>query len=412
MNPFEPRTFSTDWEVMVIDKLERCVSHDKLGGFAGMLRREFDIPVNIDWNTLEFALGINSSLSQIWERIRRVTDRAAQMLGEYDLDLFPAGAHPMEEMFNSSHIHVGTLRCEADGIRLENRMLRYAPCFAALAANSPFTQHRSGEYKSYRVYNEAHGCTSPSSVRDPQLAQATWGTDSGPKVYSAPTYEVRVTDCASSRRFLAELAVFVAAFVHHQAENLSDEIPTPEEYRDSMTNRYLAARDGLQATFLWRDGNSGTATACPVAEILEEMLDSCARELAALGATRADLSLIGTMLKKRVCQADYARRLGAKYADPYLLTSAYAKLMRHWDIIDAWVCGDAPILDPMPVPDEEAILSAHLALVGEGTHFYRSREAMRYPPVVADEIIERLIGRGDVVREETLRQGIVLSRVG
>ncbi len=72
-NLFHPRTFSTDWEVMVLDRLERCVSNDKLMAFAGALRQETGLPVDTDWNSLEFAVGINESLGQIWERIRRVT---------------------------------------------------------------------------------------------------------------------------------------------------------------------------------------------------------------------------------------------------------------------------------------------------------------------------------------------------
>ena len=92
MNLFHPRTLSTDWEIMVIDRLERCVDTSKLRGFAGLLRRECGVPVQIDWNALEFALGINSSFEQLWNRIRNATDRAAQALREFDLDLFPAGA--------------------------------------------------------------------------------------------------------------------------------------------------------------------------------------------------------------------------------------------------------------------------------------------------------------------------------
>src|SRR5918992_1541573 len=119
MNLFYPRTFSTDWEVMVIDRLERCVQTDKLMAFAGYLRQACDLPV------------------QIWNRIRTVTDRATQIVGEFELDLFPAGAHPVEEMFNAAHIHVGSIYDESKGVYLENQLLKYAPAFAALAANSP-----------------------------------------------------------------------------------------------------------------------------------------------------------------------------------------------------------------------------------------------------------------------------------
>jgi gamma-glutamyl:cysteine ligase YbdK (ATP-grasp superfamily) len=374
-----------------------------LEAFAGVLRTEFDVPINTDWNALEFAVGINRSLEEIWGRIRRLTDRAGQLVAEFDLSLFPAGAHPMEGVFFGSHVHVGTLADEAAGIHLENHMVRYVPCFAALAANTPYAMRQRGEYKSYRIRRRAHGCIQPPSVRDPRMAQPTWGTDAGPKLYGAPTYEVRIMDCASSRRLLAEMATFVAAFTHHQG-TLEDVPLTPEEYRDAMTNRWTAARDGMQATFHWNGALR------PVADILGEMLDDAVDALAALEATRADLGLIEVMLGKRTCQADYARTLADRYPDPYLLASAYAKLMRHWDVFDEYLLERAPTLDPIPAPDVRAVADAHLSLIGEGTHFYRSREAMSYPPTVADDLIADLIARGELIREELPHQGTVLSR--
>lgn len=404
MNLFDPRTFSTDWEVMAVDKLDRIVGTEKLMGFAGCLKRETGVPVQIDWNTIEFAMGINGSFAQIWERIRTVTDRATQLVREYDIDLFPAGAHPLEPMFNAAHIHVGTLHDESKGIHLENLLVRYAPVFAALAANSPVSRGRAGEFKSYRVREQAHGCTTPSSFRDPNLSQATWGSDAGPKVYGCPTLEVRITDCASSRRLLAEMATFVAAFVHHLGTKVVETRLTPREYRECLTNRWSAAKYGLQATFTWDGG------ARPVAEILDEMLDACREELAALGVRRADLGIVTQMIEKRTCQADYVLGLVARYPDPYLLASAYGKMVRHWDVFDEYLSA-APTLDPAPLPDDEAILAEHLAQIGEGTHFYRSREAMHYPPPVADAMIEQLIERGLIQREVTQNRGTLLSRI-
>jgi hypothetical protein len=84
--------------------------------------------------------------------------------------------------------------------------------------------------------------------------------------------------------------------------------------------------------------------------------------------------------------------------------------MRHWDVFDEYLLATAPTLDPLPAPDVQAVADAHLALIGEGTHFYRSREAMSYPPTVADALIADLVARGDLVREELPHQGTVLSR--
>src|SRR6185437_10012543 len=95
---------------------------------------------------------------------------------------------------------------------------------------------RVGQHKSYRVHNNAHNCTIPGQVRDPSMAQSVWAVDAGPKLYGAATFEVRIIDCASSRRFLAELATFVAAYVHYRGERVSEEPLTPEVYEAGMVN--------------------------------------------------------------------------------------------------------------------------------------------------------------------------------
>lgn len=403
MNAFSPRTFSTDWEIMVIDRLERCVDTERLLAFAGALRSEFDLPIQVDWNTLELALGINSQFDQFVQRVQSVTDRAAQLVRELGLELYPAGSHPVEPMYNSSHIHIGTLHDEGKGIYLESRLMRYAPVFGAIAANSPFAHGFAGQYKSYRIRDNAHGCTRPQSARDPRLSQFTWGGDASPKVYSAPTLEVRITDCASSRRLLAELVVFTAAFVHWLGENTSEYRLSETEYIDCMTNRWSAAKHGMQATFLW-DG-----TERPVVEIIDEMLDQSAASLAALGADRKDLALLQAMIEKRRCQADLVLDLGKRYRDPYCLASVHSKLVRDWEAFDNYVMSSAP-LDPAPAPDRDRILNEHLSVVGEGTHFYNLRNAMYYPPTLVDELIETLAGDQLVHVENTCR-GMLLSRV-
>jgi gamma-glutamyl:cysteine ligase YbdK (ATP-grasp superfamily) len=402
VNAFEPRTFSTDWEVMVVDRLERTVSTWRCRAFANALRAELDLPVHVDMAAIEFGMGVNSSFEQFWYRTRRATDRAAEMVRELDLDLFPAGAHPVSALFNSSHVHVGSIHSETEGIHLENQVLRYVPAFAALAANSPYWNRRRGDYKSYRVRHRADGCTAPSSVRDPAMSQRTWGSDAAPKVYLAPTMEVRIPDCASSRRFLAEMTTFVAAFLHQEGERISGAQPTPQEYRDILTNRWAAARHGMQATFVWDGGTR------PVAEVLGGMLDGCREALGRLGTSPERLRIVQTMLRKRVCQADFALQLSSRYPDPYLLCSAYSKLVRCWEVFDEYL-ESAPILEPAPAPDEEAVVAEHLAHIGEGTHFYSLRRVMSYPPPITDEIIEHMAREGLITREITPR-GLLLHK--
>lgn len=403
MNLFEPRTFSTDWEIVVMDKLERAVKADKLIGLADVLRSELELPIQYDYDSLEFAMGINSSFAQIWERVQRATDRAGQLLREYGLELCPGGAHPLEPMFNSAHVHVGTVLDETQAIYLENQLISCLPAFAALAANSPFSHGQRGEYKSYRVRQTAYGCTRPAPLRDPWQTQQLWGTDASAKLYSRPTLEIRIPDCASSRRFLAELATFVAAYVHCQGTRIREERPSKADYRDYLVNRWSAAKHGMQATF---KHGTGIITA---AEMLDGMLDECKAELAQLGVTRSELTVIGAMLKKRCCQADMILELSERYPDPYCLASVYAKLGRHWELFEEYL-ERAPALNPLPAPDETTIMMAHLAQIGEGTLFYESRESMYFPPPMADEMIERMIDGGYIRREVTERAGVLLHR--
>ena len=101
--------------------------------------------------------------------------------------------------------------------------------------------------------------------------------------------------------------------------------------------------------------------------------------------------------------------LGRRYADPVLLTSAYAKMLRHWEVFEEYLA-TAPVLAPAPAPDEKAILAEHLACVGEGTGVYHLREAMSYPAPLTDRLVETMVRRGWVRREVTPQRGQLLHR--
>lgn len=401
---FDPRTFSTDWEIMALDRLDRLVSEEKLAGFATLLTHHTDVTVQLDYRTLELAMGINTSFAQLCRRLETVTDLAGQMLREWEIDLFPAASHPRERLYNANHIHIGTLHDETAGIHLESRLLPFMPAFAALACNSPVSQGQRGRWKSYRVRHRAHGCTQPVFARDPHFSQNFWGFDGGVKLQGRPTFEVRITDAASSRRFLAELATFVAAYVHHIGNGSGQSTLTPETYRDHLTNRWSAARHGLQAGFVWQ------GKTIPVVELLSSMLDECRESLGELGATREDFAITQKMLDKRTTQSDRVIELAERYPDDYALTGAWSKLTRHWNGFEEWLDG-APALEPLSAPGEEEVLHAHRAIIGEGTHFYRTRDAMFWPPPAADAMLEQLIERGDVRRERTTERGTLLHRI-
>ena len=369
-----------------------------------MLAAELSLPIKFDWCALECAMGVNHSMDEIWTRIRQVTDRAGQLLQEYQLSLAPMGATPNDQVFLASHVHIGTVANETDAIHLENQVLRYVPAFGALAANSPSVMKRSGEYKSYRVKYQAHGMCTPSPVRDPGLSQDIWGLDAGPKLAGHSTMEVRIVDCATSRRLLAEMATFIAAYMHERGTRVTTDKPTTDQYREAMLNRYAAAKHGLQATFIW-DGQPK-----PVTEVLEEMLEYAAPGLSKLGASLDDLGIIQKMLQKRTCQADFALGYLKRFPDTMVMQSVFSKMVRHWTVFEEFL-EKAPVLDPEPALDEDAILAEHLRVIGEGTHFYRTRQAMNLPPPAADDVLRRLEEQGLVRREVASSRGTVLTRI-
>lgn len=418
MNLFEPRTFSTDWEIMVLDKLQRTVGEEKLMAFASLLSHELKLPVTVDWNTLECAMGINTSFTQLGERLETVTRRAAQLLGEWDLTLYRTGAHPLERMFNANHIHIGTLRDESAAITLETALLPYTAAFAALAANSALSSGRRGQWKSYRVAHNANGCAIPVAPRAPHFSQSVFGFDGGTKMQGAPTLEMRIGDAATSHRFLAEFATFVAAFVHHLGTTLLPKgrppaLPlskvkgeweiSPGDYKNALVNRWSAAKHGLQAGFHTRDGQIA------VTELISQMLDECQTSLETLGTRREDFKLIEAMLQKRVTQADWTNEIAGRYPDAWVFVSAHSKVARDGVVFEEWL-QSAPTLETVSAPDDEEILQIHLKAIGEGTHFYRSREVMHLPPPMADEIIEKLIAQGQLRRDESAKRGVTLSR--
>lgn len=404
MNIFDPKTFSADWEIMVMDRLERAVDTGKLMGFAGQLKRKLDLPVHVDWNSLEFGLGVNHSLDEVWTNIQLLTDNTTQLLAEYELQLFPAGSTPMEPMFHSAHVHVGTIHDEVSAIYLENQLFGVVPAFAALAANSPSVHRHRDEFKSHRVQYMAHHCTVPNSIRDPETSQSTWGTDICPKIYNLPTIEVRIGDCASSRRFMAEYCSFVAAYVHCMATKLQPGFkPNRQQYREGLLNRWAAAKYGMQATFII-DGQERTA-----ADVLQQMLYECEAQLADLGATISDLGLINAMITKRTCQADMFMELGSRYPELYQYNSVYSKIARHWEAFDQYLESASP-KEAVVAVNEETVLEEHLALVGEDTHFYRLRDVMHLSGPDTEEVIQRLIANGMIDRVVTSSRGPRLNR--
>ncbi len=203
------------------------------------------------------------------------------------------------------HLHVGVTHPE-DAVRLSNRLRAHLPMLLALSANSPFWQGRETGMRSartplfqgfprvgvprafagYREWVEAVDVLLRcGAVPDPSFLW--WDVRIQPRF---GTVEVRVLDAQME---VADTLALVALFQSvsrlellegHTSERL---LESPEALAE---NRFLAARDGMDAALL--DPAGGRLV--PAREALAELLEACAPHAEALGCA-AELALVSEL---------------------------------------------------------------------------------------------------------------------
>jgi glutamate---cysteine ligase / carboxylate-amine ligase len=286
---------------------------------------------------LELRTGVHSSVSgavrELWQLRRRL---AAEVSG---LGIAPAGAgiHPLaagEETRTSGaaryqliademrclsrreptmalHVHVG-VPAPDDAARVLRRIRDCLPLLLALSANSPFSRGsdtgfasarivifdgfpRTGPprpFSCYRDYVDAIDVLIASgAIRDPTFLW--WDARLQPAL---GTVEVRVMDAQSTVADIAPLVALVQSLARLELEHPGERDPTAEEVL--AENRFLAARDGLDARLIDVTTGRLTATRTLLAALIEEcrapaaaldcsqMLDHAYRLAAVNGAVR------------------------------------------------------------------------------------------------------------------------------
>jgi carboxylate-amine ligase len=184
------------------------------------------------------------------------------------------------------HVHVA-VPDEAAAVRALNGLREELPTLLALSANSPYWQGRDSglasaripvfqtfprtgtprPFGSYEAYVEAVDVL----IRCDAIPEPTflwWDARLQPRL---GTIEIRIMDAQTRVRDTAALAALVQCLVRREAlERSDDRQPVAPEVLEE--NRFLAARDGMDARFVVPE-----AGAClPVADRLEETLRSCA----------------------------------------------------------------------------------------------------------------------------------------
>jgi carboxylate-amine ligase len=200
------------------------------------------------------------------------------------------------------HMHVGVPDPE-DAIRLMNGMRAHLPLLLALSANSPFWQGRATGLASTRmpVFGAFPRTGIPrhhASYEDwmqnvdvllrcgafPEPTFLWWDVRPQPKL---GTVEVRVMDVQTTAERTGALCAFLQSLAHLELEEGDPATTYAASDEVLAENRFLATRDGIEASFL----DPASEGLRPARDIAEELLDAARPHADALGC-RDDLELV------------------------------------------------------------------------------------------------------------------------
>ncbi|MCB0865702.1 MAG: YbdK family carboxylate-amine ligase [Solirubrobacterales bacterium] len=223
------------------------------------------------------------------------------------------------------HVHVG-IPDEETAVRVNDRMRVHLPLLLALSANSPFWQGRDSglasartplfqafprvgvprAFGTYDVYAE----TVDLLIRTEAVPEATflwWDARPQPAL---GTIEIRVMDAQTRCRDTAALVALVQCLVKLEAEQgyASDLAIASQEVISE--NRFLAARDGVDAALIDPD----LETRIPVPDLVADLLAICRPHAQELGC-EDELAAVTDLIedppaKRQITTARHAPSLG------------------------------------------------------------------------------------------------------
>jgi carboxylate-amine ligase len=323
--------------------------------------------------TLELATGVHAAVRDAAAELYSLRVALAEELRPLGLRPAVAGTHPLavghevevsggaryqllheglrvlarREPTFALHVHVGVPDPDL-AIRAADRLRAHLPLILALSANSPFwagrdsgmasvrtplfqafprsgVPRRCGSYETYverlDMLLRAEAFPEPTFVWSDVRLQPRFGT-----------VEVRVADAQTSVAEVAAIAAVIQALVRIEAtEELADEALV-EAQEVIEENRFLAARDGMEARLV----DPASDTRVPAAGQFAAVLEACADHADALDS-RAELEVAAVLARRSGAehQRQLARRhgldgvlpeLGSAFLDPTSLAAHVAAL--------------------------------------------------------------------------------------
>jgi carboxylate-amine ligase len=278
--------------------------------------------------TLELATGVHRRVSDAVLELAGLREMLSDELADAGLRPAAAGTHPTTQwqetrvsggaryqLLEASmrdlayreptfalHVHVGVPDPET-AVDVVNRMRAHLPMLLALSANSPFLRGRATGFASNRIplfqafprvgiprrfRSYDHWVSSIAPLIDagavPEATFFWWDVRMQPRL---GTIEVRIMDAQTSLDDVAALVALTQALVVMEATDryASEQLLSSAEVLDE--NRFLAARDGMEAHLV----DPRTRTRVPVRVLVAELLDAARLYAGRLGCL-AELELI------------------------------------------------------------------------------------------------------------------------
>ena len=196
------------------------------------------------------------------------------------------------------HVHVGVSSAER-AIQLYNRLRAHLPLLLALSSNSPFWQGRDTGMASVRtpifqafprvgMPQPFHSYADWVAVVDrliragafPEPTYLWWDIRPQPRF---GTVEIRIMDVQSDSDATAALAALVQSLARWELEEGGDHHPHAEQIEILSENRFIAARDGMEARFV----DPVDACAVEARTTLTKLLDAARPHAEELGCADA-----------------------------------------------------------------------------------------------------------------------------
>jgi carboxylate-amine ligase len=338
-----PWTIGVEEEVMLLDRHHSLayVIDDVLPRLSPSLAASAAAETHA--GTIELATGVHSQVTDAVAELAGLRERLRGELADVGLQAAATGTHPLSEwqqtrvsagaryqLLEASmrdltrreptfalHVHVGIPDPET-AVEVVNRMRVHLPMLLALSANSPFLRGRDTGFASARtplfqafprvgIPRRFHGYDDWVAAIGPLIDAGAvpestffwWDVRLQPRL---GTVEVRIMDAQTSIDHLAALVALTQALVVMEATDRlapSRLVDSPEVLDE---NRFLAARDGMDAQLV----DPRTSSRIPVRELVDEIVDSTRLYARRLGCAD-ELELVAQLADEPPAERQRAR---------------------------------------------------------------------------------------------------------